>query len=75
MPSDAVILATGYRLATDYLDLPLPLDQRGHLEAKAVKQAEANGLYFIGTNYDIRGTLFNIRHEAPQLAAVIAAHQ
>ena len=70
---DAVIFATGYRLATDYIDLPLPLDQRGHLEAEAVKQAEANGLYFIGTNYDIRGTLFNIRHEAPQLAAAIAA--
>ncbi|HKD76855.1 MAG TPA: NAD(P)/FAD-dependent oxidoreductase [Ktedonobacterales bacterium] len=69
---DAVIFATGYRLATDYIDLPLPLDQRGHLEAEAVKRAEASGLYFIGTNYDIRGTLFNIRHEAPQLAAAIA---
>jgi len=71
---DAVIFATGYRLATDYLDVQLPLDQRGHLEAEAVKRAEANGLYFIGTNYDIRGTLFNIRHEAPKLAATIAAH-
>jgi cation diffusion facilitator CzcD-associated flavoprotein CzcO len=70
---DAVIFATGYRLATDYIELPLPLDQRGHIEAEAVKQAEANGLYFIGTNYDIRGTLFNIRHEAPKLAAAIAA--
>ena len=69
---DAVIFATGYRLATDYIDLPLTLDPRGHIEAEAVKRAEANGLYFIGTNYDIRGTLFNIRHEAPQLAGAIA---
>jgi indole-3-pyruvate monooxygenase len=70
---DAVICATGYRPAIGYIDMDLPLDARGRIEANAAKEAEAAGLYFIGMNYDIRGTLFNIKHEAPHIAAAIAA--
>jgi cation diffusion facilitator CzcD-associated flavoprotein CzcO len=70
---DAVILATGYRPALDYLASALPLDAGGRPRVEGVRALDAPDLYFVGLHYDFRGTLYNIAHEAPEAARLIAA--
>jgi cation diffusion facilitator CzcD-associated flavoprotein CzcO len=72
---DAVIFATGYRPALDYLDGLLTLDEGGRPARDGVRSTDQPDLYFVGMQYDIRGTLFNIANEAPLAAQQIAAAQ
>jgi cation diffusion facilitator CzcD-associated flavoprotein CzcO len=69
---DVVVLATGYRPALTYLDGLLTLD-RGQPARDGVRSTDQPDLYFVGMQYDIRGTLFNISNEAPLAAQQIAA--
>ena len=69
---DVVVLATGYRPALTYLDGLLTLD-RGQPARDGVRSTDQPDLYFVGMQYDIRGTLFNIANEAPLAAKQIAA--
>lgn len=71
-PFDTIIIATGYRPALDYLGDAITRDARGFPATDGVRAAGAKNLYFVGMHYDIRGTLFNIAHEAPVVAAAIA---
>ena len=68
---DAVILATGYRPALGYLADAVPLDANGRPNLDGVRSLDAPHLYFVGMNYNIRGTLFTIAHEAPLVARMI----
>jgi cation diffusion facilitator CzcD-associated flavoprotein CzcO len=70
---DVVIFATGYRPALDYLDGLLTLDDGGRPARDGVRSTDQPDLYFVGMQYDIRGTLFNIGNEAPLAARQIAA--
>jgi cation diffusion facilitator CzcD-associated flavoprotein CzcO len=70
---DAVIFATGYRPALAYLDGLQTLDEGGQPARDGVRSTDQPGLYFVGMQYDIRGTLFNIATEAPLAARQIAA--
>lgn len=69
---DAVIVATGYRPALEYLSGVVPLDEMGRPKLDGLRAAGVPSLYFVGMNYDIRGTLFNIAREAPIVADLIA---
>ena len=69
---DAVILATGYRPALAYLDGLLTLGEGGRPARDGVRSTDQPDLYFVGMQYDIRGTLFNIANEAPLAARQIA---
>jgi indole-3-pyruvate monooxygenase len=70
---DTVIFATGYRPALEYLDGLLTLDEGGKPARDGVRSTDQPDLYFVGMQYDIRGTLFNIANEAPLAARLIAA--
>jgi cation diffusion facilitator CzcD-associated flavoprotein CzcO len=69
---DSVILATGYQPALAYLGDAVPLNERGFPAIQGVQVPGIPNLYFVGMNYDLRGTLFNIAHEAPVVAKLIA---
>lgn len=71
---DVVILATGYRPSLDYLEGVVSLDASGFPELDGLRAKGVPNLYFVGMHYDLLGTLFNIAHEAPQVAAEIAQH-
>jgi indole-3-pyruvate monooxygenase len=73
VPFDAIIVATGYRPALDYLGDAITRDDKGRPATDGVRAVGATNLYFVGMHYDIRGTLFNIAQEAPIAAAAIAA--
>jgi indole-3-pyruvate monooxygenase len=70
---DIVIFATGYRPALAYLNGLLSLDDAGKPARDGVRSTDQPNLYFVGMQYDIRGTLFNIANEAPLAARQIAA--
>jgi cation diffusion facilitator CzcD-associated flavoprotein CzcO len=70
---DVVMFATGYRPALDYLDGMLTLDGGGWPARDGVRSTDQPNLYFVGMQYDIRGTLFNIANEAPLAARQITA--
>jgi indole-3-pyruvate monooxygenase len=70
---DAVILATGFRPALDYLDGLISFDARGFPRRDRVRSLDQPNLYLMGFNYGIAGTLNNIRTEAPVAVAQIAA--
>lgn len=70
---DVVLLATGYRPALDWLGGSITRDASGFPSREGVRSTEQPNLYFVGMNYNILGTLFNISREAPQAAAAIAA--
>jgi cation diffusion facilitator CzcD-associated flavoprotein CzcO len=70
---DVVIFATGYRPALGYLDGVVTLDQKGQPARDGVLSTDQPNLYFVGMQYDIRGTLFNIANEAPLAARLITA--
>ena len=62
---DAVILATGYRAALDFLNGSIGLDPCGFARRRdLVKSADKADLYFVGHNYGIRGSLHNIARDA-----------
>jgi cation diffusion facilitator CzcD-associated flavoprotein CzcO len=69
---DAVLIATGYRPALGYLGDVLPLDDAGFPHMDGVRSLDLPNLYFVGMYNNIRGTLFNIAHEAPQVAEMLA---
>lgn len=69
---DVVMLATGYRPALGYLEGVISLDASGFPELDGLRAKGVPQLYFVGMHYDLLGTLFNIAHEAPLVAADIA---
>lgn len=69
---DSIILATGYRPALQYLAEAIPLDDAGRPPLDGVRAAGMARLYFVGMNYGLLGTLFNISREAPVVADLIA---
>jgi indole-3-pyruvate monooxygenase len=69
---DSIILATGYRPALQYLADVVPLDDAGRPPLDGVRAAGIPSLYFVGLNYGLLGTLFNISREAPVVADLIA---
>ena len=71
-PFDSVLIATGYRPTLDYLRDALPLDDAGFPRMDGVRALDAPNLYFVGMYNNIRGTLFNIAHEAPQVAEALS---
>ncbi len=73
-PFDAVILATGFRPALGYLDGLVTLDERGFPRRDHVRSLDQPGLFFMGFNYGIAGTLNIIRGDAPIAARQIAAY-
>jgi cation diffusion facilitator CzcD-associated flavoprotein CzcO len=70
---DTVILATGYRPALDYLADAVPLDATGRPHVDGVRALDAPDLYFVALHMSIRGTLFLISREVPEVARQIAA--
>lgn len=74
-PFDIVLLATGYRPALDWLGSAIMLDAAGFPARDGVRSTDQPDLYYVGMNYNILGTLYNISREAPQAAALIAAKQ
>lgn len=70
---DVVIYAVGYRPALAYLSDAIPLDDTGRPRLEGVRSLDAPNLYFVGMHVDIRGTLFLISKEAPQVAAAVVA--
>ena len=50
----------------------MTLDESGHPARDGVRSTDQPDLYFVGMQYDIRGTLFNISNEAPHAARLIA---
>ena len=73
-PFDAVILATGFRPALGYLDGLVTLDERGFPRRDHVRSLDRPGLFFMGFNYGIAGTLNIIRGDAPVAARQIAEY-
>ncbi len=75
-PFDAVILATGYRPALDFLGEQITRDVRGFpmRAPDGVSSVDLPDLYFVGYTYSIAGTLNLIRKEAPVTARRIAAN-
>jgi hypothetical protein len=72
-PFDAVVLATGFLPALDFLK-PLADDPATLIPARGVACAAWPGLYFVGYHRTTAGVLYVIsRVEAPQAAARIAA--
>jgi cation diffusion facilitator CzcD-associated flavoprotein CzcO len=70
---DVVILATGFRSALDFLDVPVRTDERGFAIRKdRVRSADAPALYFVGHNYDSTGGLMNIATDSRLAATAIA---
>jgi indole-3-pyruvate monooxygenase len=69
---DCVLVATGYRPSLAYLSDVLPLDDAGFPRMDGVRSLDLPNLYFVGMYNNIRGTLFNIAHEAPQIAQALA---
>jgi cation diffusion facilitator CzcD-associated flavoprotein CzcO len=69
---DTVIFATGYRPALGYLADAIQLDPTGRPRVDGLRSLDAPDLYFVGLNYDFRGTLYNIGREAPEAARHIA---
>jgi cation diffusion facilitator CzcD-associated flavoprotein CzcO len=70
---DTVILATGYRPALGYLASVVPLDATGLPRVERMRALDAPDLYFVALRQSIRGTLFLISREAPEVARQIAA--
>jgi cation diffusion facilitator CzcD-associated flavoprotein CzcO len=70
---DRVILATGYRAAIGFLGNQVRTDPCGFAARRdRVVSADQPHLYFVGHNYDTRGGLRNIYHDARRAARIIA---
>jgi cation diffusion facilitator CzcD-associated flavoprotein CzcO len=70
-PYDAVVLATGFRPALDFLADAITRDAAGFPARVGQRSAEHPDLFFAGLNYSFAGTLNNIRRESPGLAAAV----
>lgn len=70
---DAVLLATGFTPALQYLRDTVTFDARGFPERDGMRSHQFPDLFFAGYNYGIAGTLNNIRKETPILAEQITA--
>jgi cation diffusion facilitator CzcD-associated flavoprotein CzcO len=69
---DEVILATGYRTAVRFLGRAVTVDSCGFPKrSDRVTSAHQPDLYFVGHKYDVRGAIFNMRHDARLAAAHI----
>jgi cation diffusion facilitator CzcD-associated flavoprotein CzcO len=70
---DTVILATGFRAALASLGDQVTTDARGFARrADRITSADAEGLYFVGHNYDATGGLANIARDSLLVAARLA---
>ena len=70
---DTVILATGYRAATEWMGVYGAGDECGFADRRdRVRSANYPDLYFVGHNYDGRGGLYNIRIDAKRIGRHIA---
>lgn len=70
---DAVILATGYRAAIEWMGEYNARDSCGFADRRdRVRSANHPHLYFVGHNYDGRGGLYNIRIDAKRIGQYIA---
>jgi putative flavoprotein involved in K+ transport len=72
-PFDVVVAATGFTTGLAKILAPADvLDPRG-LPLTAADGASARaGLYFVGYRESPRGSLYEIRHDAPLLAAAVS---
>lgn len=71
---DQIIFATGYRAAVGVLGQLIRLDECGFAARRdRVVSCDQAGLYFVGHNYDPRGGLRNIAHDARLAARRVAA--
>ena len=69
---DAVILATGYRAAIQWMGQYGGRDGCGFADRRdRVRSSVHPGLYFVGHNYDGRGGLYNIRLDARRIGRLI----
>jgi cation diffusion facilitator CzcD-associated flavoprotein CzcO len=67
---DDVIMATGYRAAIGFLNGLVRTDLCGFGSRRdRVVSADSAGLFYVGHNYDTRGALYNISHDARSVAA------
>ncbi|MCC6616937.1 MAG: NAD(P)/FAD-dependent oxidoreductase [Anaerolineae bacterium] len=77
---DAVIMATGYQPALDYLDVDFETDDQGwplretERDQGATALRDHAGLFLVGRNYRGLGALYNIRQEARMAADEIATY-
>ena len=70
---DAVILATGYRAAIEWMGGYGARDGCGFADRRdRVRSMNHPDLYFIGHNYDGRGGLYNIRIDANRIGRLVA---
>ena len=70
---DAVMLATGYRAAIEWMGVYDARDECGFADRMdRVRSANHPDLYFVGHNYDGRGGLYNIRIDAKRIGRQIA---
>jgi cation diffusion facilitator CzcD-associated flavoprotein CzcO len=73
LPFDVVIMATGYRAALRPMEHLIRTDRCGFaVRHGPVASADQAGLYFVGHNYDTRGGLRNIAHDARLASKLIA---
>lgn len=73
---DAVILATGFRAAIEWMGAYGARDVCGFaMRRDRVRSREFSDLYFIGHNYDGRGGLYNIAVDAKRIARIISQSQ
>ena len=69
----AVMLATGFRAAIEWMGRYGPRDECGFAERQdRVRSSDYDGLYFMGHNYDGRGGLYNIRIDARRVARLVS---
>ena len=70
---DAIVLATGYRGAIEWMGRYGDRDECGFGERRdRVRSSRHAGLYFMGHNYDGRGGLYNIRIDAKRVARLVS---
>lgn len=68
-PFDAVLLATGFRAAINFLAPLVQTDSRGFAQRRdRVISTDQPNLFFVGHNYDATGGITNIRRDAPLAA-------
>jgi cation diffusion facilitator CzcD-associated flavoprotein CzcO len=72
-PFDAIVLATGYRAAVEFLRGAVTLDAEGFPLREGVRSPELQGLFFVGHRYESSGALAAIRSDARQVAREAAA--
>ena len=73
---DSVILATGYRAALEWMGEYGARDECGFAHRRdRVRSARHPDLYFVGHNYEGRGSLYSIRIDARRIGRLISRSQ